>query len=261
MPAKYSAEELLVQPWSAVKYYAATGNEGECKDSDAVVIDYTPQPDVTKPCTPMPCFYGSYGYSTQSCVISSADGLRQLTSQYLGANKSYAQIDSWWWQNCSGSLFRVTHYELNTCVASKADGDGSFSYKLEIDSSVLWNRRYSDPFCKKEIITASFRYNSTNGCPDTKLWESFYSVDILTTTTLENSLNLGSVIGGIVAGLLLAFGAGAAWYWKTRVGASQPIALSEETPTAVKETWDRDASEITLGISNAKLVLPSTHQM
>ncbi|KAJ3081038.1 hypothetical protein HDU99_006736, partial [Rhizoclosmatium hyalinum] len=32
--------------------------------------------------------------------------------------------------------------------------------------------------------------------------------------------------------------------------------LSEETPTAVKETWDRDASEITLGISNAKTSSP-----
>ncbi|KAJ3064204.1 hypothetical protein HDU99_004540, partial [Rhizoclosmatium hyalinum] len=58
------------RPWSVVKYYAASGNEKECLESEAIVFettDYTTNDRDHEPCTPKPCFYGKNGYSTQTC--------------------------------------------------------------------------------------------------------------------------------------------------------------------------------------------------
>ncbi|KAJ3006177.1 UNVERIFIED_CONTAM: hypothetical protein HDU68_004236 [Siphonaria sp. JEL0065] len=219
-----AASEQTLYTWSADSYYRAGG--GICSATDIVVMDYQIPDTRQTTCKPGTCLSTVQGYLSTECVYDIADNLGLKTSQAFGRNVTYAQVKFWYTKGCD-SMWRIVHYKVNECVASRADG--YFSYTVAFDGINMWNRRYSDPNCQAEMKQASFQYNLTVRDCSLKLWDmSYYSVDILQTVNVpplpqkEDGPNVGGIVGGILAAIVV-LGAVGGYFWYSKKNAHKPL--------------------------------------
>ncbi|KAJ3068387.1 hypothetical protein HDU98_008415 [Podochytrium sp. JEL0797] len=213
----YVGDEQTAINWSGTEYFGTGGSI--CSSDDVAVLDYWPSMDLSNPCQASKCTLDQDSTSISTvCPNVTADDLRYTTSQLFGTNVTYAQL-KFWYQSTCGEMFAMTHYKVNTCVASSSSDDNSNSFEVVygVDGNVtsMWNRRYQDNLCKVENKSASFQYIMTDkGTCKAQFTNSssYYSVDILTTVyvppkineTVSTSTNVAAIAGGSCGAILLA---------------------------------------------------------
>ncbi|KAJ3116337.1 hypothetical protein HK100_001098 [Physocladia obscura] len=209
--------------WLEETFYGA--GSGICSSSDLAVLDYT---IVTDCSADNSCSVGTYGQSSSGCISSAslADLLTQ-TSEEFGEGVQFVEIN-WYLDYPCKTLYRASHYRVNTCVYASATDDNSNSYQYVYNAAAnsLRSLRYSDTSCQAQISSPNaynFNLSIPAGSCDVSqtLWNSYMAVSIVYTVAVpsagSNSVSVFAIVGGVVGGVVfLAAVVTAVFCWRRK---------------------------------------------